>query len=219
MFETAAGFALLAAVSPTALLVGAVYLGSASPRRTMTWYLLGAIVMTVIVGIIVLIVLRAGGLSLPSHRQPRYGVRLGLGVLALAAGVYMLRRKPKPPNPGKEKKPGMISRLMARPGPVAAFLTGIIVFVPSISFVAAVQVIATSRDNVADTSAALALVIVIDLAFVWLPFVLYLARPEGTTRTLRAFNGWLRRHGHAIAAGALLVVGVLLVVDGAVHLA
>ena len=37
----AAGLALLAALSPTALLVAAVYLGSARPRLTATFYLIG----------------------------------------------------------------------------------------------------------------------------------------------------------------------------------
>jgi hypothetical protein len=214
MIATAVGFALLAALTPTALLAGAIYLGSASPRRTMTWYLLGAIVMTAIMGIIVLVALRAGGLSLPGNRQPRYGLRLGLGVLALGGGLFMLRRKPKPPDPAKPKKPGLISRLMARPDPLAAFVTGILVFVPSASFVAAVQTIATAKSGVADTSLTLALVIVINVAFAWLPFVLYLARPEATTRRLKSFNGWLRAHGHAVAAGALLVAAAVLIGDG-----
>src|SRR6185437_8983500 len=81
MLETAAGFAVLSALTPTALLAGAVYLGSARPRRAMLLYLAGAITIAVIMGIVVLVALRAGGLSLPANRQPRYGLRLGLGVL------------------------------------------------------------------------------------------------------------------------------------------
>ncbi len=42
MLTEAAGFAVLAALSPTALLVSAVFLGSASPRRTVLLYLAGA---------------------------------------------------------------------------------------------------------------------------------------------------------------------------------
>lgn len=52
--------------------------------------------MTLAMALIVLFALRAGGLSLPSHHDPRYGVRLALGILALAGGVYMARRKPRP---------------------------------------------------------------------------------------------------------------------------
>jgi hypothetical protein len=41
MLAEAAGFAFLAALSPTALLIAAIYLGSARPRRTVLCYLAG----------------------------------------------------------------------------------------------------------------------------------------------------------------------------------
>lgn len=219
MFASAAGFALLAAMTPAAVLVCAVYLGSATPRRTTLWFLAGAITMSAVIGLIALAVLRAGGLSLPGHHTPRYGVRLALGVVALASGIFMARRRPKPPDPGKTKKPGLVSRLMARPGPAAAFAAGVLVFVPSASFIAAIQVIATAKASVLSTAAALAVVVLIDVVLVWLPLAFYLARPEATARILKSFNGWLRAHGHAIGAGALLVVGLLLIGDGIAGLA
>ena len=43
----AAGFAVLAAISPTALLVMAVWLVSANPRRMAMLYVTGAVIMTV----------------------------------------------------------------------------------------------------------------------------------------------------------------------------
>ena len=78
MFETAAGFALLSALSPTAVLVGAVYLGSASPRRTTLLYLAGALTTTVIIGIIVLVALRAGRPE-PADQPARRGTACGWG--------------------------------------------------------------------------------------------------------------------------------------------
>jgi hypothetical protein len=214
MIASAAGFAVLAAISPAAILVCAAYLGSASPRRTTLWFLAGAITMSAVIGVIALALLRAGGLSLPAHRTPLYGVRLGLGVLALAAGVFMVRRRPRPPHPDKPKKPGLVSRLISRPGPATAFAAGVLVFVPSAAFLAAVQVIATARASLAATAGALVTVVLIDVMFVWLPFGFHLVRPEATERALKAFNAWLRAHGHAIVAAALLVAAVLLITDG-----
>jgi hypothetical protein len=219
MLATAAGLALLAAVSPAAILVCAVYLGSVSPRKTTLLFLAGAITMTVVMGVIVLAALRAGGMSLPSNRTPRYGLRLGLGVLALGSGVFMALRKPKPPDPDKKKKPGRVARMMARPGPLAAFATGIVVFVPSAAFVAAVQVIATAHTSTLASALTLAAVVLIDVMFVWLPFLFHLVAPGATTRLLKAFNGWLRVHGHALVAWALAVAGVLLILDGVSGLA
>ncbi len=53
----AAGLAVLAALTPTALLVTAVFLGSANPRRTVLIFLVSAIVMTVVMATIVFVVL------------------------------------------------------------------------------------------------------------------------------------------------------------------
>ncbi|HYY19883.1 MAG TPA: hypothetical protein VE864_13680, partial [Streptosporangiaceae bacterium] len=89
MLAQASEFAVLAAISPTALLVIAVYLGSARPRRTGAYYLAGAVLMS---------------------------LRLGLGILALAAGAFVVTRKPKPPDPDKPDK-GIVSRMIANPSP------------------------------------------------------------------------------------------------------
>ena len=77
MLAQAAGFAVLAAVSPTSLLVMAVFLGSANPRKTALMYVTGAAIMTVTMAVVILIVLRATGLNEPRQHDPRYGLRLG----------------------------------------------------------------------------------------------------------------------------------------------
>ena len=84
MLLEAVGFAFLSAVNPTALLIGAAYLGSANPRKTVMFYLAGAIIMTAALGVIFLVAIRAGGLGQIGNRTPRYGLRLGLGVAALS---------------------------------------------------------------------------------------------------------------------------------------
>lgn len=219
MLVEAAGLAVLAAISPTALLLAAVYLGSARPRATILLYLTGATVMSIIMGIVVLVLLRAGGFSVPHHHTARYGLRLGLGILILLAGLFVLRRKrkPKSSDPDRESK-GLMARLMANPAPYTAFLAGILVFAPSMSFIAAIQVIATSHTDLQLTVAALALIVVINVSLVWLPLLAFLAAPEQTTRRLQAFNGWLRRNGRMILAGTLLAAGLIVAIDGLVGL-
>jgi hypothetical protein len=209
----AAGLAVLAAISPTAMLLAAVYLGSARPRITILVYLAGAVVMSTVMGIVVLVVLRAGGFSLPSHRTDRYGLRLGLGILILLAGLVFARRKPKPRDPNRPQR-GIVSKLMASPAPYTAFLGGILVFAPSVTFIAAVQVVATARTDIGLTVAGLAVIVAINVSLVWLPLLAYLVAPEPTTRHLAAFNTWLRSHGRVIVAGALVAAGVILAIDG-----
>jgi len=208
----AAGLALLAALSPTALLVSAVYLGSARPRLTGLFYLAGAVAMSLVMGIVILAVLRGAGLSRPHEHTPRYGLRLGLGILLVAAGIFVTR-KPRQPDPA-QARPGLVSRMIANPAPLSAFLVGILIFAPGVTFLAALQVIATARASVELTTLAVVIVVIINVLLVWLPIVLHLVAPGPTTRRLGAFNAWLRAHGHTVLVGVLVVVGAIMIFDG-----
>jgi hypothetical protein len=213
----AAGLALLAALSPTALLVGAVYLGSARPRLVGSLYLAGAILMSLVMGLVVIAILRNTGLSHRSEHAPRYGLRLGLGILMLAAGGVLARRRPKLPDP--DAKQGIVSRMIANPAPGSAFAVGLLLFAPGITFIAALQVIATARASVELTAIAVVVVVVINVALVWLPLLLHLIAPGVTTRHLTAFNGWLRGHGNQILIWVLIAGGAIMVGNGIYGLA
>jgi hypothetical protein len=220
MYEEAAGLAALAALYPPALLIAAVYLGSTSPRRMTLLYLVGAVLITAVSGVVILVALRAGGLSLPTHRTPRYGLRIGLGALAIVGASYLTvrerRRRGRPP--AAPKKPSLISRMTAHPRPLTAVAAGLLIFAPGVGFVAAVQVIATARSGLGATAGALVLVVAIDVAFAWLPLLIHLIAPDRTTRTLKAIDAWLSRHGRTVLVAALGAVGVILVVNGAIGL-
>jgi len=221
VYEQAAGLAALAAIFPPALLVAAVYLGSARPHKMASFFLAGAILSTVIVAIVLLVVLRSGGLSLPANRPPRYGLRVGLGAVALAASGYLVwrYRAHGQPDPDKPKKEGRLARMTSQPRPLTALAVGGLLFLPSVGFIAAVQVIATAKASVATTAGALALIIIIDLAFAWVPGAIYLVAPDRTTRALKAMNAWLALRGQALLIAALGAIGVILLIDGALGLA
>jgi len=223
MYEQAAGLAALAALYPPALLIAAVYLSSASPRMLTGLYLTGAALVTAIAAVVILVVLRSSGLSLPGDRQPRYGLRVGLGVLAVAAAGYLVwryrhRRPADADKPGKPAKPGRISRMTAHPRPLTALGVGALLFAPGVGFVAAIQVVATAKAGPGPTVAALIIVVVIDLAFAWLPLALHLIAPDATTRTLKSINAWLAVRGRGLMVGALAAVGAILIIDGAIGL-
>jgi Sap, sulfolipid-1-addressing protein len=213
----AAGLALLAALSPTALLVCAVYLGSARPRLTAAFYLAGAVVMSLVTGAVILLVLRSAGLNLPAHHEPRYGLRLGLGILLLA-GIVVALRPSRPPDPAKAQH-GLVSKMVANPAPLSAFLVGLLIFAPGVTFLAALQVIATSSADPELTAIALIIVVAINVLLVWLPIVLHLVAPALTGRYLTSFNGWLRARGKTILTWVLIVVGVIMIGNGIYGLA
>jgi Sap, sulfolipid-1-addressing protein len=214
----AAGLALLASLSPTALLIVAVYLGSDRPRLVAAFYLAGAIAMSLVTGVIVLVALRNAHLSHPAEHTPRYGVRLGLGVLLWLAAIIVARRKAPPPDPAQPTH-GLISRMAAQPAPLSAFLVGVLIFAPGATFLAALQVIATSQANIELTAVAVIVVVVLNVLLVWAPIVIHLVAPDLVTRYLTAFNGWLRAHGRTFLIGLLVIVGAIMVGNGIYGLA
>lgn len=221
MYGQSAELAALGAIYPPALLIAVVYLSSASPRKLTVVYLAGAALMTTVAAIVILVALRASGLSLPANRPPRYGLRVGLGALALAAAGYLIwrSRHRRAPDASKPGKPGLISRLTAKPRPLTALAVGVVLFLPGVGFISAVQAIATAKASLTATATALVLVVVIDLAFAWLPLVLYLIAPQETMRTLKTVKAWLSAHGRALMPAALGVVGIILLIDGVAGLA
>jgi hypothetical protein len=209
----AAGLALLSALSPTALLIAAVYLGSARPGLTSLFYLAGAVLMSFVMGVVVLFALRSVGLNHPDQHAARYGLRLGLGVLFVAAGIFVATRKPRSRDPAKARH-GLVSRMVADPAPRSAFVVGLLVFAPGVTFVAALQVIATAQAGPDLTALAVILVVVINVLLVWLPIMLHLVAPKATEQRLKAFNGWLRANGKTVLVGVLMTVGGIMIFDG-----
>jgi MFS family permease len=217
LFEQAAGFALLASFYPPAMLIAALYLGSERPGRITVSYVLGGLAMVTIVSVVVLVVLRAGGLSHLGHHQTRYGVRLGLGVVAVIAAVLLWRRQRRPADPAKApkpKRPSLIERLSARPSPLSAFAVGAFVFGPSLTFIAAVQVVATAKAGLGVTIGAIVMIVLLTVAFGWLPLVAYLIAPQRTATLLRRLDAWLKQHGKKVVTTAIAVVGILLIIQG-----
>jgi hypothetical protein len=168
--------------------------------------------MSLVMGVVVLLVLRSAGLNHPDQHAARYGLRLGLGIVLLAAAVLVTARKPRQPDPAKAH--GLVSRMVAEPAPLSAFLVGLLVFAPGVTFIAALQVIATASAGPDLTSLAVILVVVINVLLVWLPIMLHLIAPTATERRLKAFNHWIRAHGTTVLIGVLIVAGGIMVFDG-----
>jgi hypothetical protein len=70
--------------------LAAAYLGSARPRQTTVFYLLGAMLMSTVIAVAVVVLLRNVGLSRPHEHTPRYGPRLRPGLLLRAHGAALL---------------------------------------------------------------------------------------------------------------------------------
>ncbi len=216
----------MAAFYPAGLMVMTIYLGSQRPREAGLAFVIGALLAGLAMAVIVYFLLKSWHLDLPSRQHPRYGLRLGLGMVMIVASVLLgLRKRPNrtnrpdhPDHPAKPKLGGVLSRLLTDPAPVTALVVGFGLFFFSFAFIAAVQVIATAREGAVITVLAMIAVIVIYAGCAWLPYVFYLLSQERTTRVLRALNQWLAAHGRTIWLVVLALAGVIVAINGAVGL-
>jgi hypothetical protein len=105
--------------------------------------------------------------------------------------------------------------MIANPSARSAFAVGLLVFAPGVTFLAALEVIATAQASLELTTLAVAIAVVIAVLLVWLPLVFYLIEPGLTESRLKAFNGWLRVHGAAVLAAAMIAAGVVIAATAA----
>lgn len=217
LFAQVAWLALVASISPPAALLASLYLRSERPGKLTLFFIVGGLCVVSVVGIAALVLIRAGGLSHLGQHQPRYGLRLGLGIIALIAAVVLYLRKPTAPK--KPRKPNLVKRLSSRPSPAAAFAVGVFMFGPSVAFISAVQVVATAKTGLGDTIGAMAMIIVLAVLFAWLPFLAYLIAPDRTVQLLHSLEGALAKHSRTILIAAVGVIGIYLTIQGITGLA
>jgi hypothetical protein len=182
------------------------------------YYLVGALLVSVVAAGVLLLILHLGGLDHARERLPRYGVRLGLGVLALGVAAAAIRRRKRLARSAR-KQGSLVDRLMRHPAPATAFTAGLLIFSPSVTFIAAIQVIATAQAGDTMKALALVLVVLINVTFVWLPLAFFLAAPEATARRLGEFNAWIRSQGPFLLIVALIAAGLILIISGTAGLA
>ncbi len=133
--------------------------------------------------------------------------------------MFIYRHQPKQKEPqegtGKQKKPGLIARWTADPTPLSAFVVGIFMFGPSVTFIAAVQVVASSKADLAATVGAMAMIVVLTVAFAWLPLVAYLVAPAPHHARAEGVRGLAAQEPpEGARRRAVGLIGVVLVAQG-----
>ena len=211
--------AFASAFWPTLILVVVVALRLEHPIRILVFFVAGALLTTISIGLAIVFALDDTTVASGSNRSISAGIYLVVGALSLLAGAALWRsagrpRKPKPPKTG----PSLAERSVERGAPVA-FAAGVVLnIIPgTFPFVALVDI---AKLDVADAAKVAAVIVfyVIMLSFAEVPIVAYLVAPERTIAATNAFNDWLARNGRRVAAGVLAVVGAYLVVRGLLRL-
>ena len=222
---------LLAMFNPTLLAAVTLMLLTERPKRLMLGYLLGAYTTSITLGLLIVFALHDSDAVSTSKRTIGPGEDIVIGCLLLLI-AYVLgsdrdarlrehrarRKEAKLAKNGGEEKEALPMRLLGRGSPRIAFVVGMLLSFPGVSYLAGL-----SRIDKLDAAAVPTALLVIAFCLIQqllleVPLAGYMLRPEGTQQAVDGFRAWLGRNGRRAGVWVAFILGLLLVIRGVIGL-
>jgi cytochrome b561 len=206
--------AIAAAFYPALLAVVIIFLGRPHPKRLLTFFLAGALLGSISIGLAAIFALEGADLGSSTKRSVGAGLYIGLGTLAIVVGAHFLRTRPKPKQP--KEGPSMTQRVLTKDSSWLVFVLGIVLNLPGVWYLIALKDISLSSYSDAEKVVALLGFNLIMFTFVEVPLIGYLVAREWTKGRVDRFNAWLHRHARHAGGWIGVVVGTYLLARGIV---
>ncbi len=210
---------LAAMLSPTTLTFSVLALVLADrPKRTGTWFYLGAFTVTIAIGVAAAFVL--GDIAAPAAGGGR---KTWVSIFDLVAGVillvYVARTWRKPI--AEKTTEGMVERMSAVASSrwIAVFAAGATLANPGGFIPLALKTISETGPTRAGYAAAWLAFTLVSLLPLSIAVLLLVISPDWTERLLRAARVWLEEHLRLIASAIILLLAVSLLRNGIAGLA
>jgi hypothetical protein len=215
---------LLAMFNPTLLAAVTLMLLTENPKRLMLGYLLGAYTASITIGLAIVFALHDSGAVSTSKRTIGPVEDLVIGALLLLVAFVLgtdrdqslreRRERRKEAKNGGEKKEPLPMRLLGRGSPRIAFVVGVLLSFPGVSYLTGLSHI----DKLGAAAVPTALLVVgfclIQQLLLEAPLVGYILRPESTQGAVDGFRAWLARNGRRAGIIVAIVLGALFIIRG-----
>ncbi len=211
--------AIAAMLSPTTLTfsVLALVLGE-RPIRTGTWFYLGALGATLLVGVVAAFALEDIAAAPPGATQPKTWVAILDLVLGALAVIFAARLAGRPMSPESEQKMvDKVSGLAASPA-VAVLGAGAALANPGGFIPIALKDISQLNPDAGEYIVLWVGFALISLLPLSVALLMLRIAPDGTLRVLQRARQWLTRNASKIGAVLIAILGVVLLRDGIVGL-
>ena len=218
---------LLAMFNPTLLAAVTLMLLTEHPKRLMLGYLLGAYTTSITVGLAIVFALHDSGAVSTSKQTIGPVEDLVIGGLLVLVGFVLgtdrdqplrerreKRKLAKQAKSGKEKKEPLPMRLLGRGSPRIAFVVGLLLSFPGVSYLTGLSHIDKLEAGVAPTVLLVIAFCLIQQLLLEVPLVGYILKPEATQGAVDGFRDWLARNGRRAGIWVAVVLGALLIVRG-----
>jgi hypothetical protein len=217
---------LAASLNPTLVAATTVMLLLPDPAKLMGGYLLGALTMSVTLGLVIVFSLSNSGAVDTAENTLSPAADIMLGAIALITALILSSRrherrverrraeeKSKP-----DKTPPRWQQVLRKGSPRTTFVVGALLTLPGASYLAGLAEIHKLHYS---TTVTVLLVVGFNLVMLWLlevPLACFLIAPHWTPRAIDQAKSWVSRHAHALEVGGVTVLGALLIVKGIVGL-
>jgi hypothetical protein len=191
-----------------------IFLGRPHPKRLLTFFLAGAWLASVTIGLVAVFALEGADLGSSSRGAVNATIYITLGLLGVFVGAYLLRVPPKPKKPKKDGRPSMTQRVLTKDSSWLVFVLGIVLNMPGVWYLIGLKDISLADWTTAEKVLALVGFNLVMFAFVEIPLIGYLVAPEWSRQRVDRFNGWLHRHGRHLGGYIALALGAYLLSRG-----
>jgi hypothetical protein len=217
---------LLAALNPTLLAATTVLLLLPHPGRLMLGYWLGAMLMSVTLGLIIVLALEGNSVESTTKNTVSPAVNFALAILTwILAGVLATgggkrveegrrRRKAKR---DADKEPPKWQQQLGKGTARTTFVIGALLSLPGATYLAALNNLRKLDYPAAVTVLVVILFNIIQLLLLEVPLVALKVAPDQTPILIERAKAWARVHGREYGAWALVVLGVLFAIKGLVE--
>lgn len=217
---------LTSALNPTLIAVTTMMLLLPDPVRLMLGYLLGAYVMSIACGLVIVYSLKHSGAVSTTQHALSPAADLALGVLSLvlayvlATGRYRRVAEVRRTRAERshEKGPPRWQRAVGEGSARITFVVGALLTLPGASYLAALIRLGKLDYSTPVTVVIIVTFNVIMLALLEVPLLCFAFAPEWTPKALDGAKAWFGRHWVQVAVRGLSVIGALLILKGVIEL-
>ncbi len=211
------------AFNPTLIAVTTLMLLLPHPKGLMLGYWLGAMLMSITLGLLIVFSLKSSGVvSSTKHTlSPLADIVLGgltLIVAAVLASGRDARYRERRAKKKEGKPPPRWQRELRRGSPRTTFVLGALLTLPGASYLAGLDRLTKLNYSTVVTVLIVLAFNLVMLALLELPMIAFAVAPEWTPAAIDRVKAWAGIHGRVYAERGFAVIGVLLIIKGVVGL-
>ena len=218
-------FSLTATANPTLIAVTTLMLLLPSPKKLMLGYLLGAYLMSIPLGLVIVFEAEKSSIVSSGKQAISPGIDIAVGAILIVLSLLLrsdrdrgIRERRAEHKAEKPKKQPRWQRFLSEGSFKVTVVIGALLTLPGASYLAALTSLAKLHYSTAVTVVIVILINVIMLALLEVPLLCFAFAPDWTPGAIERTKEFFRTHGRRYLIWGLLVLGLLLILRAVIEI-